>query len=63
MESFSFNYRLEKDFDTFELRLVNGLFEILKMFYPPKGLCKAEPEWGPFDSFHFIVSREGCSTL
>ena len=32
------------------------------MFYPPKGLCEAEPEWGPFDYFHF-VSREGCLTL
>ena len=29
----------------------------------PKGLCEAEPEWGPFDSFHFIVSKEGCFTL
>ena len=39
----------------------NLAFWILKMFYPPKGLCEAEPEWA-FDSFHFIVSREGCLT-
>ena len=29
----------------------------LNYFNPPKGLCEAEPEWGLFDSFHFIVSR------
>ena len=33
------------------------------MFYPSKRLCEAEPEWGPFDSFHFIVSREVFGTL
>ena len=26
---------------------VGGLFENLKMFYPPEGLCRAEPERGP----------------
>ena len=31
------------------LRGVRSLFEILKMFYPPKGPCEAEPEWGTFD--------------
>ena len=30
------------------------------MFLSPKGLCKAEPEWSPFDSFDFIVVREEC---
>ena len=39
---------------------VRGLFEILKMFYPPKGLCKAEPNGVHLIFFHFIVSREGC---
>ena len=28
-------------------QLSGGLFEILKMFYPPEGLCGAEPERGP----------------
>ena len=23
------------------------------MFYPAKGLCEAEPEWGPFDTLPF----------
>ena len=26
---------------------IGGLFENLKMFYPPEGLCRAEPERGP----------------
>ena len=47
-------------FDTFNLLTEIRLFEILKMFYPMKGLYEAEPEWGLFDSFHFIVSIEGC---
>ena len=37
--------------------------EILKMFYPPKGLCKAEPNGVHFDSFHFIVFEKGCLDL
>ena len=36
---------------------VRVLFDIFKMFYPPKGLCKAEPT-----GVHFIVFREGCVT-
>ena len=31
----------------FNLQTVFCLFETLKMFYPPEGLCKAEPEGGP----------------
>ena len=31
----------------FNLQAVFCLFEILKMFYPPEGLCRAEPERGP----------------
>ena len=31
------------------------------MFYPPKGLCEAEAEWGPFDSFHLLwLERRVC---
>ena len=29
------------------MSLIIRLFEILKMFYPPEGLCGAEPEGGP----------------
>ena len=29
------------------------------MFYPPKGLCEAEPNGVHFDSFHFIVFEKG----
>ena len=32
---------------TFNLQTVFCLFETLKMFYPPKGLCKADTEGGP----------------
>ena len=33
------------------------------MFYPPKGLCEAEPEWGPFDnSFHLLCLEKGVGT-
>ena len=39
------------------------LFQTLKMFYPPKGVCKADPTGDYFDSFHFIVVREGYLTL
>ena len=46
-------------FVTVNLRKEIHLFEILKMFHPPKGLCEAEPECGSFDSIHFIVSGEG----
>ena len=36
----------------------------LKMFYPPKGLCEAEPEWGPFDnSFHLLCLEKGVGTF
>ena len=31
----------------FNLQTVFCLFENLKMFYPPEGLCRAEPERGP----------------
>ena len=32
---------------TFNLQAVFCLFETLKMFYPPKGLCKADTKGGP----------------
>ena len=36
------------------------LFEILKMFYPPEGLCGAEPERGPIVfTLHFIGVGRG----
>ena len=39
---------------------VRGLFEILKMFYPPEGLCSAEPERGPIVfTLHFIGVGRG----
>ena len=34
------------------------------MFYPPKGLCEAEPEWGPFEnSFHLLCLEKGVGTF
>ena len=30
--------------ETFILGVIIRLFKILKMFYPPKGLCEAEPK-------------------
>ena len=51
-------------FDTFDLQTVICRFEILKMFYPPKGLCEAEPEWGPFEkSFHLLCLEKGVGTF
>ena len=39
---------------------LRGLFEILKMFYPPEGLCGAEPERGPIVfTLHFIGVGRG----
>ena len=40
---------------TFNLRAEMCLFETLKMFYPPKGLFEAEPEWGPFDVLSILL--------
>ena len=37
------------------LQLETHLFEILKMFYPPKGLCEAEP-----NGVHLILSILLC---
>ena len=48
---------------TFNLLAVFCHFESLKMFYPPKGLYKAEPNGVHFDSFHFIVYEKGCLDL
>ena len=36
-----------------------GLFEILKMFYPPEGLCRAEPERGPIVFTYVFLCRKG----
>ena len=30
----------------------------LLIFYPPKGLCEAEPEWGPFDILSILLCLE-----
>ena len=39
---------------------VRGLFEILKIFYPPEGLCGADPERGPIVfTLHFIGVGRG----
>ena len=36
------------------------LFEMSKMFYPPEGLCRAEPERGPIVfTLHFIGAGRG----
>ena len=45
-------------FDTFNLQTEIRLFEFLKMFYPPKGLCQAESEWGPFDVLSILLRLE-----
>ena len=45
---------------TFNLHAVFCLFETLKMFYPPEGLCAAEPERGPIVfTLHFIGVGRG----
>ena len=38
-----------------------GLFEILRMFYPPEGLCRAEPERGPI-VFTYVLFGVGRGT-
>ena len=40
-----------------------GLFEILKMFYPPKGLCEAEPNGVHLTVFPFYCVWETVLTL
>ena len=40
-----------------------GLFEFLKMFYPPKGLCKAEPNGVHLTVFPFYCVWETVLTL
>ena len=38
----------------------NRLFETPRMFYPPEGLCRAEPERGPIVfTLHFIGVGRG----
>ena len=40
------------------------LFKILKIFYPPKGVCEAAPEGSIWRSFHFIMcSSKGTGHL
>ena len=44
----------------FNLRAFSCLFENPKMFYPPEGLCRAEPERGPIVfTLHFIGVGRG----
>ena len=47
-------FGLENVYWTFNLSAVFCLFETLKMFYPPEGLCRAEPERGPI-VFTFVL--------
>ena len=56
-------FGLRNVFWTLNLHTVFCLFENLKMFYPPKGLCKAKPNGVHFDSFHFNVVRDGYFSL
>ena len=45
----------------FNLLTVFCLFENSKMFYPPEGLCRAEPERGPIVfTLHFIGVGRGA---
>ena len=37
---------------------MKDLFKILKMFYSPKGLCEAKPEWGPFGILSILLYLE-----
>ena len=46
-------------FGPFVSGAVIRLFEILKMFYPPKGLCKAEPNGIHLTVFPFYCVRKG----
>ena len=47
-------------FHTFNLLAEIRRFEILKMLYPPEGLCGAEPERGPIVfTLHFIGVASG----
>ena len=44
----------------FNFELVIRLFETPRMFYPPEGLCGAEPERGPIVfTLHFIGVGRG----
>ena len=44
----------------FNFGMVIRLFETSRMFYPPEGLCGAEPEGGPIVfTFHFIGVGKG----
>ena len=38
---------------------LRGFFEILKMFYPPEGLRRAEPERGPIVFTYVFLCRKG----
>ena len=51
-------------FETFNLQTEIRLFEIFKMFYPPKGLCESRTQWGPFDSLSILLClRNGFDTF
>ena len=43
-------------FDVSKSEFSTGLFEILKMLYPPKGVCESRRVH--LTSFHFIVVKE-----
>ena len=38
---------------------VSGLFWTPRMFYPPEGLCRAEPERGPIVFTYIFLCRKG----
>ena len=62
-DSLSILLCLRNGFDTFKIPILIGVFEILKMFYPPKGHCKAEPNGVHLTVFPFYCVRKGCLDL
>ena len=35
-----------------------GLFRMMNMFYPPKGLCESRTQWDPFDIITILLYLE-----
>ena len=46
-----------------EITLFRGPFWKLENALSPRGTLRSRTQWGPFDSFHFIVSEKGCLDL
>ena len=54
------SFGLDNVYWTFNLQEIFFHFETSKMFYPPEGLCTAEPERGPIVfTLHFIGVGRG----